>query len=463
MSKQVLELLRAVSFLETDNSVANLEGIPEQQIKRRLAYYYNSRRQTAKRELTDLINSKLEHSALISGVSAANAVIPLCPKFLVQESLIVSDPLFTFAMPENEITKVEKQGLGMANVGSMDFVQLTNELKYFSALAPYIEAGFLYALPLGLLHEPPQKLPINFPRNRYRELVPPDAVEFVRRAAIVRPFERSGDGLIILPEPNTRLKRHVSITFEGDEAANGAPFGASFYNFREVEFEKENADGSYTISWQFWSDEPLEKAQYDIWIEQSVNKTIGERLKRISKEMRIADAVGAPYLTESTFEAELLAGSGHPTSSNRAAAINFLQANAQLLNLEDPKAIFRLRTDNAELFNRFRLSLAAVVEDLKGLAGQEFEQRAHQLFEQEIQPQIEEVNSAIGRLEGAAAKGLIQTSAALILGLLTGSALPVAAMLVFAAAGMGGEALPAVGDYQRARKQPQFIWHKLKK
>src|ERR1019366_3391724 len=97
MSKQVLELLRAISFLEKDNSVADLARIPEPQIKQRLAYYYDSRRKAANREMTALINSKPQNSALLSSVSAANAVIPLCPKFLVRESLIVADPLLPIA------------------------------------------------------------------------------------------------------------------------------------------------------------------------------------------------------------------------------------------------------------------------------------------------------------------------------------------------------------------------------
>jgi len=54
MSKQVLQLLRAISFLEKDNSVANLAVVPEAQLKQRLAYYYESRKRAADRELSDL-------------------------------------------------------------------------------------------------------------------------------------------------------------------------------------------------------------------------------------------------------------------------------------------------------------------------------------------------------------------------------------------------------------------------
>jgi len=459
MSKQVLELLRAISFLEKDNSVADLARIPESQIKQRLAYYYDSRRKAANHEMTALINSKPQNSALISSVSAANAVIPLCPKFLIRESLIVADPLLPIAKPKNEMTKVEQQGLGISPDDSVDLVWLANKVQYFSVLAPYIEAGFLHALPLSLLHEAPDEIPLNWPKNLYRELVPTDAVDFVRQSAIVRAVAKTPDGLVVLDEPNSQMKRQVCISFKGDENSNGA----MLYSFREFHVEKVKPGGIIEFSYKPWSDEPLDKAQYDIWIEQSINKTLGTRLESISKEMRIADALGAPYLTESTFEAHLLARSGQPKSTPGSNAINFLQANNHLLNLEDPKAIFQLRTDNAALFNRFRFSLAAVAQELEGLDGQDFEQRAKQSFEKEIQPQILEINNTIGRLHSAVAKGLVQTGAALVLALLTGPTLPVAAILVLAAAGTAAEAIPAVGDYQRSRQQPQFIWHKLKK
>jgi len=459
MSKQVLDLLHALSFLENDYSVPNLDGIPQQEIKQRLAYYYASRREGASRELARLRDSKLQDSALISSISAANAVIPLCPTFLVRSSLVVPDPLLALAAPEHEMSKVEQKGLGIEGDDSVDIRQLAQRLQYFSAFAPYIQAEFLHVMPLEMLHEPPKEIPLTTPANRYRELVAADAVEFVNQSAIVRPLEKTARGLVVLDQPNTRLKRHVCITFRGDDAANSA----SFYHFREFNIDAVGPGRIVKFSYKPWSDEPLDQAQYDIWIEQSVNQTVGARLESISREMRLADALNAPYLTESTFEAELLARSGRPGARQGTPAINFLQANAHLLHIDDPEAIFRLRTEHADLLDRFRLSLTAIAGELKGLSGHEFEQRAQQLFEREVQPQIATLNAAIGKLHSAAAKGLLHTAAALFLGLLSGATLPVAAYLAFAAAGIAAEATPAVGEYQRARRHPQFIWHKLMK
>lgn len=459
MSKQTLECLRSISFLKKDNSVADLRRIPQDELKQKLAHFYESRMRNANREVSGLVSLQSKHSALISSVSSANAVIPHCTKLLTIETLYVDDPLLKLASPQNEMSKMEHEGLGIASDDSVDLAQLMNKLQYFSVLAPYIEAGFLHTLPLGALHEPPKELPFFIPKNLYRDLVPDDAKEFVRKSAIVKPMEQSPAGIIILSRPNTERKRQVSITFEADEASNHG----LFYCFRRAQVESVGPDGAVRFIFDPWNDEPLEKAQYDIWIEQSINKTIGVRLESISKEMQIAEALGAPYLTESTFEANLLARTGQPVSSTSATAINFLQANSHLLNLEDPEAIYRLRTDHAELLNRFRLSVAMVSEELSGLDGDDFEERAQRLFEREVQPQIAEVNTAIGRIHSAAAKGLLQTGSALILGLLTGSALPVAALLSLSASGVTSEALPAIGDYQRLRKQPQFIWHKLRK
>lgn len=460
MSKQVLDLLRAISFLEKDDSVPKLAAIPQDEIAKRLAYFYQSRKEGSKNELTKLFQAQLKNSALISGLSAANEVVPLCSKLLVCESVVVGDPLFDFAAPINEMSKVEQQGLGIRRRGLVGIAQLTETLSHYSALAPLIEAGFVHVIPLGLLHEAPEQIPLNFPQNRYRELVPPDAVEFVRQSVIVRPLERTAQhGLVALNEPNTRLKRHVCITFRGDEAAKLC----SFYHFREFNIHKVNEeDRTVEFSYEVWSDEPLEKKQYDIWIEQSINQTIGARLEAISKEMRLADALNAPYLTESTFEAELLSRSGQTTNGNATGAINFLAANQHLLNLEDPTLIFQIRAEQSALLERFRHSLGAISEELKGLDSDEFNRRAQQLFEKEVQPQINEVNVAILKVQGSAEKGLLLTAGALTLALLSGVYLSFGAILVLAAAGVAGEALPSIGHYQHLRKQPQFIWHKLK-
>jgi len=252
MSKIALDLLKAISFLTSDNAVADIRTIPATEIAGRLRYYHKSRVESADNEAANVVSSQLRDSALVSSLSAANAVMALGSKLLVHQALVVDDPLFPLAAPIHEHTKVERQAIGMPS---------------------------------------------------------------------------------------------------GDDAG--------------------------------------------------------------------------------------------------------------LLNLTDPTMVFRVRTENAALIERFRLSLREVAGQLQGVAAGEFTMRAQQLFEREIRPQIAEVNAAATKVVEAAGKGLLQTGGGLLLALLTGSALPARALLLFAANGIIGEAIPAVGDYIRSRKKPEFIWGKL--
>lgn len=274
MSKRCLELLKAVSFLTNEYAVADIGNVPETEIVGRMRYYHDSRVESADTEAANVVSAELRDSALLSSISAANAVMRLGPNLLVHHALVVDDPLFSFAAPVHEHTKVERQAMGMQPEAEIDLARLHNKLRYFSALAPLIEAGFVHILPLSLLHKGPDVIPINAPKNLYRERVPAEAVDFVFDSVIVRPMERTEEGIIILDEANHRRSRQICVTFQDDDSARSA----SFYHFRQFEFAGKNPDGSFIVSYAPWNDDPLDEAQYAIWEEQVINQTVGARL-----------------------------------------------------------------------------------------------------------------------------------------------------------------------------------------
>lgn len=153
MTKSALECLRNLSFLKKDNSIANLETFPQHEIKEKLGHYYRHRLTNFSTEITSLGKTQVSGSSLISSVSASNAVIPLCPKLLVQEKLYTNDPLVKFATPEPEFSSTERTALGIESDDSINLAILHNKLMYFSALAPFIEAGYLDILPFGVMHD----------------------------------------------------------------------------------------------------------------------------------------------------------------------------------------------------------------------------------------------------------------------------------------------------------------------
>jgi hypothetical protein len=354
------------------------------------------------------------------------------------------------------MSDVQNEALGLVNRG-VDVGRLQNKLLYFQSLGNFMEAGILHSLPLAILHRAPDQVPVYAPENLYRELVPDGARELIRQAAQVSPLRRVEGGLIVDHNAVNERTRQVCITFNDD-----ASFRAGYmYFFRQMQITGRNSDGTYSFSQEIWNDEPLDKAQYDLWIEQSINSAVGNRLTSVGKEIALAGALGAQYMTESNFEAELLARAVRGARQEPAAAINFLEANLDRLRLDDPEKIFRLREDHGDLLGRFRSSLEETASKLIGIAPEEYPEKATRLFTAEIQPQIDEIAAIVQKLPEAVAKGAIQTGIAVVLAIMTGTAVPLCAALPIIAGGAGAESIPAVGEYIRARRQPEFLWYKL--
>lgn len=303
MSKLALDLLRATSLLNKDNSVADLSKIPDSEIRAMLSYYHQKRSETAVQEIDRLVAARLENAATLSSISASNSVTSLCSKLLVRKTLVTSDPLYDFTAPTPEHTQVEKQALGFEPLQKVNLDTLHNKLLYFSGLSKNIEAGFHEALPLGLLHEPPEQLPVNFPKNLYREQVPPGALSFIEQTVKIRALRKEDDGFTIADNIDTSRSRQICVSFDGDDPVTGA----SMYFFRDVQVLGQISPTHYKIAYKPWSEQPLDQERYDRWIEQTTNQTVGARIKAVASEMHLADLLGAPYVTESSFEAKLLA------------------------------------------------------------------------------------------------------------------------------------------------------------
>lgn len=166
MSRNAIELLRHLGLLERDNSVADLTRHTPEQLQDVLRYYSESREQSVDREAADSRCPKGQLGALISSVSARNAVLPLLPSTFAFARLFTNDPLHRIGAAPDEQTQVQRRSIGLAPNSPPELWRVANAHYYFSELAPLIEAGIVVVLPFDLLHRPPA------PRSR---TVPPVA------------------------------------------------------------------------------------------------------------------------------------------------------------------------------------------------------------------------------------------------------------------------------------------------
>ena len=463
MSKSAIEALKIIGLLDKHGKAASLKDLEPIELQKRIDYYRDTRTELADKDAKDSIPGKRDLSALVSSVSASNAVIPLLPSCFVYNRLYTNDPLVSLARNPNDITDAYNESLGFDSVGIADPVTVANKLLYFEKLAPLIELGCITVLPLEELHSPPAgELPMFYSEDWFRSDVPAHIHDYIHQNAIVREMKPgpNGKGLLVLNDPPKTPTRGICVEFRHDESVARS----SFYLLHQIEVVEKIDDGHLRIAKRLDWDKPPNKAEYDAWIYQSVNKTIIARIDSVARELGVAQQLGSSYLTESQFEATIcgMRSDSEPRSDQSTKAVNFLNANANFLKLDDPQMLARLRTDHARIFERWQLSLLSICDELNG-AGDDFETRANQLFEKEVQPQLEELKAALIKLGGGIGGAALLTAGTVGMALLSNGALPFAAVLALGAAAAGGRAIPNIAEYASKQKGPSFIWNKLSK
>lgn len=463
MSKSAIEALKITGLLDKNGKVASLEGIEPIELQKRIDYYRDTRTRLADKDATESIPGKRDLSALVSSVSASNAVIPLLPSCFVYNRLYTNDPLVRLARNPNAIAKAYNESLGFESDGIADPERVANKLLYFEKLAPLIELGCITVLPLDELHAPPiEGMPMFYSEDWFRSDVPAHIHDYIHQEAIVREMKPgpNGKGLLVLNDTPKTPTRGICVEFRNDYTVTGS----SFYLLHEIEVLEQIDDEHIKLAQRLDWNKPPDKPMYDAWVYQSVNKTIIARIDSVARELGVAQQLGSSYLTESEFEATVcgMTSESEPRKDQSANAVNFLNANASFLKLNDPLILARLRTDHPGIFERWQLSLLSICDELNGV-GDDFETRANQLFEKEVRPQLEELKGALIKLGGGIGGATLLTSGTIGMALLSNAALPFAAVLALGAAAAGGRAIPSIAEYASKRKGPSFIWNKLSK
>ena len=206
----------------------------------------------------------------------------------------------------------------------------------------------------------------------------------------------------------------------------------------------------------------LPKNVFDAWVYQSINRTIIQRLQSVASEFRLAQSLGHLYITESAFESSLLSQSG-AKSPPAHLAVEFLQANKTIIPIQSPQQVLAIREKNPLLFERFRSQLLSVSEQLHGLEGAEFSEKAKRLFQTEIQPHIDEITNAAKSIITSTVKGGLWALGGVALAIISGSSVPLIPALLYGAAGSLTGTYSGVSEYMEKRKQPELVWSQLKK
>ena len=304
-----------------------------------------------------------EASQDISGMTMFSS-LDLTPVDLLTQSafyadhFVVPDPVLPLTRIENTFTKHMRLCLQMPEPG-LDRRKIAGVMLYLKTLTPMVAANYVKFMPLSFVFEPPEQLPLYFSENQFSDALPEEIMSFFRTNASVKSLTKHSEGLI--EENDLYPSRGISVTFR-NHSSSAAMFFFLFEQGRTVLEESTR----YMQAEMLLPDEPPSQERFDVWVNQSINRTAINFYNRVTTEIYMSTRCGAMYITRSPFVSNLL-GLALPQEreAEEEMAEEFLSLELPFLANVDIETLMTIRTNEGEAFARFREEFDLKLRDLR--------------------------------------------------------------------------------------------------
>ena len=280
---------------------------------------------------------------------------------LYVERYLIDDPIFAKTQRPTASQEAMDQHLGIQQQ-RVDKRSLAQAASYVKALTPFVVADYVKLVPISLLFETPEQIPLYYSPTCFREALPEPLLEFFHSNAHVRTVERSDRGLLIRPGllgPG----RAISVGFED----HLGPRSSMVYFLQQVErFDVDKDAGRFSAA-MVLPDDPPTPEDFKTWVYQSINRTACNVHDATLTTLATGESLGATYLTHSLFVQKLLdtmGVSGQGAESEVAGA--FLQFEVPFLEDIDSETLMKVRRDETDAFQSFRRELERRFLALRG-------------------------------------------------------------------------------------------------
>lgn len=347
--------------------------------------------------LANIVSLKNEITDKKSSLKVLSSIEEVPYKMLKQSALyfdqfIIYDPLFKFTHHENEAGRVVKKYLGFQEHG-INRKDLVETIRLLKAITPMIAGDFVKILPLSYNFEPPKETPINIPINYFADVLPKEIMQYFRDRVIVKSLQQDDCGWKVLD--NTDLTPGIYITFENLEGHNG-----QIYNFFNTEFVKTDNPNKF-LSKIALAKYPMERATWDIWVFQSVNRSAKAVFDKIYIENLIASDLKATYLTDNSFTATLLTRNLSTNETvETSSASQFMNLDLPFLDSIEINKLMEIRTNEAALFTNFRIELERQFRELRTITDpKEIKLRQENIIHELGDVQVRRINQKFDSLK----------------------------------------------------------------
>lgn len=441
------------SFLFDDSLIADqFRDVPETEITAELMRYRDFCLSVAPEIEFEVVNSPPSNLRLFSGIKHVNLGL-LRQATLYVHQHILYDPLFELTHRlgrEEKATTAALNSLQGFTQAPLNRERLTRVLEYLQALRPMVAADYVKLLPTSYFFEPPANLPMTYSQSGFEERVPHDLLQFFHDAAIVESV-KDVDGAKII-DGSFEIGRGIHVRFRdnGMDDANG---------YMLVPIESVGGEGSTVELSMVKTTAPPDREEFEAWVYQSINQTAGRAYTRVLIENMFAHRLNSSYLSASPFVFGLLEQIVPTESTIPANSVNaLLNIELPLIQNVDVETLMRIRTDEGEAFENFRIELDKQLADLRLESDHDrLRIKTENVMHQLMEVQVRQIDQKLASLK----KQILSEAAITVVGLIgavqsSGFTLPIALLAAF-------HGYKAVNQYQNQRKENPafFLWKVL--
>ncbi|XAG67760.1 hypothetical protein MRM75_14020 [bacterium 19CA06SA08-2] len=355
-------------------------------------------------EIRDVVKSQGVVSCLAT--DTLSHISHLKQAALYLEEAVVADPVFELTDFRTQATEALTSFIGMAPTPKVDRQKLTKAAVRLIELRPLVAGGYVKLYPVTFELEKGTEVPLLYSDVGFEDCLPPNILDQYKASSDVRSVQYDNGRMLVMRD--LYPCRNISIQFQGMEG--GFAMG---YLLNPTEFEPTDKENVFTVI-QKKSSVPPSKADFDAWVNQSVNQTALNHYIDLSKRIALSEYLGCMFGTEHPFESNLLNMNVGSTNIQANTLNCVLQMNVPFMEQVSSADLMSIRNNDGEAFQSFRAVLEKGLREARHETDSSrvkaiIEDTQHELFEvqmRQIAPQVKHLKRTHFAEAGIAIAGL---------------------------------------------------------
>ena len=267
---------------------------------------------------------------------------------LYMDQVIIPDPLFSQSEVNTPAAEAFGKLIGLNGHTGVDRNDLCKAVNYIRQVHPIIEAGFVVMMPISLMHEAPQDIPITYSPTAFSDVLPAEILNFYRSSARVCNMRQKGAHLVLTPDEPLTPSTGIHIEFTDGKFSEGFA-----YRYMDVKID-EYDEGTGRARMKYCPAKSITYPQFSAWVNQSINQAANHHFEGKYKELIFSKLYGCMYLSLSDFTAHILGLAIEQPSVDSKIASLAMNVDLPVMSQLSIADLLSTRNNYGEAFHNFR-------------------------------------------------------------------------------------------------------------